>query len=328
MSLDELGLIGVASKTLLIDGDIVIYQPCCIFNEDDDQSRRMIAKNISTKVDRMMADAGCNRYMFFVTTKHNFRDQLVDDYKANRDDSDRPVNLAWAKHWAVKHLTAFWHKGLEADDLLGIHSKKNTVIWSLDKDLRQIAGEHLDYQPDPKNPKKDIAKVITVTNDGNLQLKKWVTESGNKRQKIIFNGTIGLYFQMLIGDSTDYILGCAERKSVAPKSGPNKGIFGPIKRVGVGEMAAYKLLYSAIMYKGDKTMLEASLDCVKAEYFKIWGKDWQEHLETQANLLFMIRLQRGEIIRRWTHDNRKEYFHLVEGRVLTEEVFINDYKDL
>lgn len=325
MSLSDLGLIGVASKTLLIDGDIVIYQPCCIFNEDDDQSRRMIAKNISTKVDRMMADAGCDRYMFFVTTKANFRDQLVDDYKANRDDSDRPVNLAWAKHWAVKNLTAFWHKGLEADDLLGIHSKKNTVIWSLDKDLRQIAGEHLDYQPDPKNPKKDIAKVITVTNDGILWLKKWVTESGNKRQKVVFNGTIGLYFQMLIGDSTDYILGCAERKSVIPKSGPNKGIPSAIKRVGVGEMAAYKLLYSAIMYKGSKTMLEAGLDCVKAEYFKIWGKDWQEHLETQANLLFMVRQQRGEIFRRWTVDNRKEYFHLTEGRILTEEVFLNDY---
>lgn len=321
MSLSDLGLVDVVSKTLLIDGDIVIYQPCCIFNEDDDQARRMIAKTINNKVDKMMADAGCDTYMFFVTTKANFRDQLVDDYKANRSEAERPVNLAWAKHWAVKHLTAFWHKGLEADDLLGIYQKKNTVIWSLDKDLRQIDGAHLEYYGD----KDKDSRVINITKEGHLFLKQWTTEAGNARKKIVFSGNIGLYFQMLIGDTTDNILGCAERKATAPKSGPNKGVLGKVKRHGVGEMQAYKLVIAAIMYRGSMSNDEAVLKMVKAEYFKIWGKDWQVHLETQANLLFMVRLKRGEIFRRWTHDNRKEYFHLTEGRILTEEVFLNDY---
>ena len=325
MSLSDLGLIDVKSKTLLIDGDIVIYQPCCIFTDDSDQSRRMIAKHIGNKIDRMMEDAGCDTYIIFLTTKFNFRDQLVDDYKANREETERPINLAWAKRWAVNNLNAHFHKGLEADDLLGIHMKKDRVIWSLDKDLRQIAGEHLDYYPNPTNPKKDLARVITVTKEGHLFLKKWVTEAGNKRQKIVFSGDIGLYFQMLIGDTTDNILGCAKREARAPKSGPNKGILGDVKRHGVGEMAAYKLVINAIMYKGNKTESEAVLEMVKAQYFKIWGDDWQKHLETQANLLFMVRLQRGDVFRRWTVDGRKEYFHLVEGKVLTEEVFLNDY---
>ena len=324
MSLSDLGLVDVISKTLLIDGDIVLYQPCCIFNDDDDQSRRQIMKHINNKIDKMMADAGCDTYMFFVTTKFNFRDQLVDDYKANRVDTARPVNLAWTKRWCVNALNAYFHKGLEADDLLGIHMKKNRVIWSLDKDLRQIAGEHLDYQLDPKT-KKEVGKVITVTKEGSLFLKKWVTEEGNARKKVIFNGNIGLYFQMLIGDSTDHILGCAERKDVVTKSGPNKGQV-KCKRVGVGEMAAYKLVVAAVMNRGDKPADEAVLEMVKAEYFKIYKEDWQYHLECQANLLFMVRLQRGEIIRRWTVDNRKEYFHLVEGKILTEEVFLNGYK--
>ena len=321
MSLADLGLVDVVSKTLLIDGDIVIYQPCCIFNEDDDQSRRMIAKTINNKVDKMMADAGCDRYMFFVTTKENFRDQLTDDYKANRADTERPVNLAWAKHWAVKSLKAFWQKGLEADDLLGIYQKKDTVIWSLDKDLRQIAGAHLEYYGE----KDKESRVINITKEGHLHLKKWVTESGNDRKKIVFSGDIGLYFQMLIGDTTDNILGCAIREARAPKSGPNKGVLGKVKRYGIGEMAAYKLVYTAIMYKGSRTASEAVLEMVKAEYFKVYKKNWQFHLELQANLLFMVRLKRGDIFRRWTVDGRKEYFHLIEGRILSEEVFLNDY---
>ncbi len=325
MSLDALGIIGHESKTLLIDGDIVIYQPCCIFNEDDDQSRRMIKKNISNKIDKMMEDADCDRFMLFVTTKANFRDQLVDDYKANRDETERPVNLAWAKHWTVHSLSAFWHTGLEADDLLGIHMKKNCIIWSLDKDLRQIPGKHLDYYPNPANPKKLLSRVITVTEEGRLEEKNWVTESGNKRSKIYFEGNLGFYFQMLIGDSTDNIIGCAVRKSVAPKSGPNKGIFGKPKRVGIGEKAAFKLIIAAIMYKGTRTRSESALECVKQEYIKIHGANWQHHLETQANLLYMVRLQRGEIFRRWTFDGRKEYFHLKEGKILTEQVYLNDY---
>lgn len=315
MSLDDLGLVDVKSKTLLIDGDIVIYQPCCIFNEDDDQSRRMIMKHINNKVDKMMADAGCDRFMFFVTTKFNLRDKLVDDYKANRTDVERPVNLAWAKRWAVTGLIAFFHKGLEADDLLGIHSGKDTVIWSLDKDVRQIPGEHLDDA---------TGKVITITKEGTLENKKWTTDSGNKKEKVYFDGTIGLYYQMLIGDSTDNILGCGVREQRIRKSGVNAGETYTARK-GVGPKAALSIITKAAMHKGEKTILESALEAVKAEYFKVHGKNWQYHLETQANLLFMVRQQRGEIIRRWTFDNRKEYFHLVEGKILTEEVFLNDY---
>ena len=162
MSLEDLGLIDyeVVDKTLLLDGDIVIYQPCCVFNEDDDQSRKLIAKNINTKIERLMEAAECNTYIMFVTTKFNFRDHLVDDYKANRQDVERPVNLAWAKRWAVDNLNTHFHKGMEADDLLGTHQTDDTVIWSLDKDLRQIPGSHLDDA---------TQKVVEVTELGSLE---------------------------------------------------------------------------------------------------------------------------------------------------------------
>ena len=291
MSLEDLGLIDyeVVDKTLLLDGDIIIYQPCCVFNEDDDQSRKLIAKNINTKIDRLMEAADCNTYIMFVTTKFNFRDQLVDDYKANRANVERPVNLAWAKRWAVDNLNTHFHKGMEADDLLGTHQTDDTVIWSLDKDLRQIPGSHLDDA---------TQKVVEITELGSLE---------DRGKKIYFDGTLGLYFQLLTGDSTDHIVGCGLRELTVYKSGAKKGQ-EYYKRKGVGPKKALALLADLD--------LDAALDVVVEEYKKIHGDSWQVELETQANLLFMIREQYGEIIQRWTYDNREEYFDLVKGVII------------
>ena len=317
MSMKDLGIIGHKSKTLLIDGDIIVYQPCCIFNEDTDQARRQIAKHISNKVDKLMEDAGCDRFIMFVTTKFNFRDMLVDDYKANRNEADRPTNLAWAKRWAIAKLSNFYRKGLEADDLLGIYTGKDTVIWSTDKDLRQIPGEHLD---------EETREIITVKAEGRLEEKHWVTESGNKLNKIYFEGLIGLYFQMLIGDSTDNILGCAKREEVTVKSGPNKGKVN-VKRVGVGPKAAYNAIIKSIMANPMKPA-EQALKAVIAEYKKRFGNGWQVNLETQANLLFMVReMPTDSLIKRWTFDGRDEYFDIDEGVIVTKEVFLNDYQE-
>ena len=316
MSLDALGLIDVKQKTLLIDGDIIIYQPCCIFNLDDDQSRRQIARHISNKIDKLLEDSGCTRYMMFVTTKFNFRDDLVNDYKANRKEEDRPVNLAWAKRYCIAKLKNFYRKGLEADDLLGIYQGEDTVIWSTDKDLRQLWGEHLD---------EETREIITVTKEGRLEEKHWVTESGNKRNKIYFEGTIGLYYQMLVGDSTDNIIGCAKREEVVTKSGPNKGQVS-IKRVGVGPKAAYNTIIKAIM-ANTKDPVRQAHNAVVAEYKKRHGDTWQQEMETQANLLFMVRkMPQDGIIKRWTVDGRDEYMDIDKGTILTKEVFLNDYQ--
>tara|TARA_R110000737_G_scaffold37736_3_gene57591 strand:- start:2983 stop:3888 length:906 start_codon:yes stop_codon:yes gene_type:complete len=298
MSLEDLGLTdyAVIDKTLIIDGDIIVYRPCCIYNEDDDQSRRLISKAINNAIDKLMLAAGCNAYIMFVTTKFNFRDQLVDDYKFNRNDVERPINLTYAKRWATTNLNTHYHKGLEADDLLGIHMTDNTVLWSLDKDLRQIPGKHLD---------DETQQVIEVTEEGVIE---------DRGKKVYFNGTIGLYFQMLTGDSTDHIVGCGKRVPAMYKSGAKKGQ-SYVKRQGVGPKAALNLLVAA-------GTLENALEVVIEEYKKIHGKDWQSQLETQANLLFMVRKQDGEIIQRWTYDGREEYFDLIKG------VVINDSKNI
>jgi len=303
MSLEDLGLIDyeVVDKTLLIDGDIVIYQPCCIFNEDDDQSRRMIAKYVNKKIEDLMEAAGCNSYIMFVTTNYNFRDHLVDDYKFNRDTVERPVNLAWAKQWGVKNLNTHYVKWMEADDLLGTHQTDNTVIWSLDKDLRQVPGEHLD---------EETRKVVTITKNGSLKKEVILKPDGKvKKTKFHFTGDIGLYFQMLTGDTTDWIVGCGVRVPKKYKSGAKKGQ-DYVAREGVGPGAAYDMLVKS-------GSVEAALKVVIHQYALRFKDAWQEKLETQANLLFMVREHKDELIKRWTYDNRDEYMNIVTGEFVS-----------
>ena len=310
MSLEDLGIDGLVeeARPLCIDGDIVIYQPCCTYNDDTDQARNNIKKAINQKIDQLMEAAGCNMYIFFVTTKFNFRDWIVDDYKANRSDVERPINLAWAKRWASDTLNCHYLKYMEADDLLGVfmHSNKNAVLWSLDKDLRQIPGKHLD----------DSTKlVIDIDDVGLLRVDNIVSETtGKTKKKVYFTGEVGLHFQMLTGDSTDYIVGCGIREKAVWKSGARKGQ-EYLKRNGLGEMAATKILLGAIMNKCDLDSNTATLEAVKRQYQLKFGASSLDKLEEQANLLYMTRVRDGNFIKRWTHDGRGEWMDITNGAI-------------
>ena len=288
-------------KTLLIDGDILLYRPCTIHDADHDSDRRQIARKVQNNIQTMLNDAGCDDYIFYVTTKFNYRDHLVDDYKANRDDKPRPVNLAWAKRWAIEKLNCEYVKYLEADDLLGIEMTRNpktSVLWSIDKDLRQIPGLHLD---------DETRKVIEIDYIGKLEL---------RGKKIYFTGMAGLFFQMLTGDTTDWIVGCGKRVPKFYKSGKKEGQ-SYVAREGVGPKAAYHLLAKAAM-ESPSNQGHAMLWAVHLEYKKLHGENWKKEMETQANLLFMVREQYGDIIKRWTCDKRDEYFDIVKGVILDD----------
>lgn len=280
-SLDVFG----SGKTLIVDGDIVVYKPCCIFKDDSDYDRTQISRNVQGFINKLVADASADDYQVFLTTKTNFRDDIVDDYKANREDIERPVNLAWAKRWAVDNLESNFRSKLEADDLLGIHMNENTILWSLDKDLRQIPGKHLDDA---------TRQVVTVTEYGTLK---------DLGKKAYFDGMVGFFYQLLIGDGTDWIVGCGKRVPADTKMGT--------KRVGIGHKAACQIILKAAMRKPND--IEPVMEAVYNEYKKLWGDEWVHHLETNARLLWMVREQKDNLIKMWTHDDRDEWFDLDKG---------------
>jgi len=279
-----------SGNTLHIDGDILVYKPCCVFEEESSRNLDLIEQNITNMVSKLCRAADVDQFRIFLTTKLNFRDHLVDDYKANRIGKPRPPNLAHAKRFAVETFDAEFEKYLEADDLLAIYQEDDTIIWSPDKDLRQVPGWHLDV---------DTLQLIELDHLGAV----W--KEGKKHR---FTGFKGFMFQCLVGDGADWIVGCGGRTGkVSEKTG-----FG--KREGVGPAKAFKLLNDC------KQDPEEFIKVVAREYVSLFGESWQEKFETQANLLYMVQDFNPDtgMIRQWTVDHRPSYMHLPTG---------NTYKD-
>lgn len=112
--------------------------------------------------------------------KVNYRHLIDPTYKGNRDSVERPYYLSKLRQHAVDVWGARVSRTWEADDEVGIRAFEigpNAVIASIDKDLKQIPGDHI------------------VLGKGHLH----VTTRG---------ALMRLYCQILAGDSTDNIKGC------------------------------------------------------------------------------------------------------------------------
>jgi DNA polymerase-1 len=78
-----------------------------------------------------------------------FRRAILPSYKANRGKSNPPMLRRPLMNWLIntKSKSVVQRPGLEGDDILGIlatvKSKDERIIWSIDKDLRQIPSQHL-----------------------------------------------------------------------------------------------------------------------------------------------------------------------------------------
>jgi DNA polymerase-1 len=125
--------------------------------------------------------------------ENNFRYQVFPEYKANRLTMDRPQYLTQCKDYLEQQYNAVRSDGCEADDLLGIRQCEGiqqTIICSLDKDLRQIPGQHYSWEISGgvvgKNRWTKPAEFANVTREDGLKF---------------------FYYQLLIGDATDGLKG-------------------------------------------------------------------------------------------------------------------------
>lgn len=144
---------------LLIDADIIAYQAVSGSQQDVEFEPDVwhlycdladARKLFDRKVDTLMAETSQKDYLlcFSDPDKANFRKQLnPDQYKANRSGR-KPVGY-WPfvlKVHEERKKKIRCKPRLEADDILGILATRDEgkhVIWSLDKDLKQIPGIHL-----------------------------------------------------------------------------------------------------------------------------------------------------------------------------------------
>jgi len=142
------------NRTLLVDGDIVAYKAAVVAETPIDWgdgfwSLHAFEKDVISHMSVFMADikeqSGCTDFITCLSGDNLYRKDVAPYYKANRKGTRKPMLLNFAKKYLADNYNGRVEDKLEADDLLGIlgSADKNTVIWSIDKDLLTVPAYHL-----------------------------------------------------------------------------------------------------------------------------------------------------------------------------------------
>lgn len=117
----------------------------------------------------------------FIDGDRNFREDIATfaKYKGNRDKSRKPQHYNEIREYLVEYYNAQCIEDHETDDELGLYQDKDTIICSIDKDLRQIPGYLYNWVRD---------ELVHISN----------AEAERT-----------LYRQVLTGDKSDNIIGIA-----------------------------------------------------------------------------------------------------------------------
>lgn len=117
------------------------------------------------------------QYKCFLSPSKNFRYIIYPEYKANRRDFVDPTHRKACKQYLLKEWNAEIHEDYEADDALAWNQQSDTIICSIDKDLKQVSGSHYNFV------KEEMDEVSSLHGDSTF------------------------YQQVLIGDKTDNLIG-------------------------------------------------------------------------------------------------------------------------
>lgn len=185
-----------------------------------------------------------------VDYKPTFRYELAKTkpYKGQRLH-DKPFHFDNVRAYIVSEYETVISDGLEADDMLAIYQKDDTIICSLDKDLMQVPGKHYSWAVGSR-PAMPVIDVSTV---GEMELI-------GKPPKLKMSGLKALFAQAMMGDGVDNIRGIEK--------------FGKVK--------AYNLISSL---DNELDMFVA----VALQYKEHYPDNWEELLKEHMNLVYMIR---------------------------------------
>lgn len=129
----------------LIDGDIVAFS-CAVYNET--YGWEAARSDIDDMMKRILETTGVTDYECYISGSNNFRYEVDHLYKANRKGKTDPIYRQEANAYLVQTFGARVTDGIEADDAIGIAGTRSsdTIICSIDKDLKQIPGNHYNWR--------------------------------------------------------------------------------------------------------------------------------------------------------------------------------------
>lgn len=249
------------SPRLLIDADVLAYQACAgaekiiCFEEDSCFPLCSLTDALASfnfKLNFITETLGSNSFWlcFSDETGNNFRRSLFPQYKSNRTGKPKPVALRFLREHLLKEdKYTLLVPHLEADDVMGIlatQGNRETVIVSIDKDLRSIPGKFFNLG----RPEDGVQEISAEDAD------HW------------------FMMQALMGDATDGYPGC-------PKFGPAtaakalSGVPRTIKDMWPVVLAAYEKAgfgeeYALLMARMARILREEDYDFRKHEV-KLWN---------------------------------------------------------
>ena len=151
----------MSDLTILVDADIVIYRACAACEREVkwDEFNHVLQSNEEEAWDAVESimrgitnDVGSKLVAAALSGGGNFRKDLSPTYKRHRGRKPlayTAIRERYEKAWRCNSV-----EGLEGDDLLGIWQTSgklkaaggDTIIWSIDKDMRGIPGKHWDVK--------------------------------------------------------------------------------------------------------------------------------------------------------------------------------------
>jgi hypothetical protein len=246
----------VQGRYLNADGDIYAYN--CAGN--DDTTTEEVVYNLKAEVAARMQLTGATDYILHITGDGSDKGQrhriaCVKEYQANRKDKPKPKNLAFARKYIQEHMNSEAHYDQEADD--GLAQFQQTfidkgeshlsVLDSTDKDLRMVAGLHLDPY---------THKIIEVEGYGSC----WYDL---EKSKVLGWGTSFFWHQLLMGDTADNIPGLpAFGKELSASIWPTAPLTEQIRRTTELTMPSGKQL-SEKQYEAAKAKVQELRDTFK-----------------------------------------------------------------
>jgi DNA polymerase I len=150
----------------IIDADVLIYR---VGFTTEDVDEHIAFWRLDNMIKEILKALGTSDYHCYLTSHDHscFRYEIDRDYKANRTKPKPLHYTALRTHLLENHPTDII-SGMEADDALGINQSSETILVSIDKDLRQIPGQHYHfvnkelYEIDPVGGKRWFYKQILI----------------------------------------------------------------------------------------------------------------------------------------------------------------------
>ncbi len=154
------------NKTLIIDGDILLFQigrvteditdfgDTVLESYDMESAKRLINHELGEI--HKKTGYGREELVFAISSESNFRKRFFPTYKGNRKNVRKPLGLKAMRQYMLdegeKYNTVMLEE-LEADDVMGMYataplevSGSEIAIYSQDKDLRTVPAKQWDFQ--------------------------------------------------------------------------------------------------------------------------------------------------------------------------------------